>query len=198
MHDSSTDPFGARRVGRRQADRPTVNNGRAGGARPSCGSARPIQVDRIEQVAVAALHDYQRNARTHSPKQVAQLAASIREFGFVNPVIADGAGSVVAGHGRLAAARELELATVPVIRLEHLTPERIRAYRLADNRLAELAGWDHELLAVELEELGALDLDFEIEITGFETAAIDLLIDGKGKPAKADPADEVPESSGPR
>jgi DNA modification methylase len=138
----------------------------------------PSRVERIGQVAVADLRGYQRTARVHSPKQVAQLAASIREFGFVNPIIADATGVVVAGHGRLAAAKHLGLSTVPVIRLEHLTPEQIRGFRIADNRLAELSDWDEELLALELKDLSELELAFDLEVVGFATAEIDELIAG--------------------
>ena len=148
------------------------------GSRTADLSAGYARIERIEQVELAALRGYDRNARVHSPKQVTQLAASIREFGFVNPIIADVSNVVVAGHGRLAAARELSLATVPVIRLEHLTPEQIRAYRIADNRLAELAPWDEELLALELQDLVGLELEFNLELAGFATEEIDELIAG--------------------
>ncbi len=137
-----------------------------------------VQVERIEQIELAALRSFERNARMHNAKQVTQLAASISQFGFVNPIIADAANVVVAGHGRLAAARELGLTRVPVIRLEHLTLEQIRAYRLADNRLAELSDWDAELLALELQDLAGLELDFELEVVGFATEEVDELIAG--------------------
>ncbi len=97
-----------------------------------------------------ALIPYARNARTHSEAQVALIAGSIREFGFNNPVLVDGENGIIAGHGRVLAARKLGLATVPVIELAHLTEAQKRAYILADNRLAEQAGWDRELLALEL------------------------------------------------
>jgi ParB-like chromosome segregation protein Spo0J len=116
------------------------------------------QAERIEQVELAALRGYDRNPRVHSPKQVTQIATSIREFGFGNPIIVDAGYVVIAGHGRLAAARELGLTRVPVIRLEHLTPEQVGAYRITDNRLAELSGWDEELLALELQDLASLEL----------------------------------------
>lgn len=108
---------------------------------------------------------YARNARTHSPAQVKQLAASIREFGFTNPVLVDSDGGVIAGHGRLAAARSLGLDEVPVIELAHLNEAQKRAYVLADNQLAASAGWDDELLALEL---GALaEVGFDLTLTGF-------------------------------
>ncbi|MBR0680964.1 ParB N-terminal domain-containing protein [Roseomonas eburnea] len=140
----------------------------------------------------AALQPAARNARTHSRKQVQQIAASIREFGFVNPILVDAEDRVVAGHGRVEAAKLLGLPDVPVIPLGHLTPEQVRAYRLADNRLAELAGWDDATLAAELQELSALDLSFDLEITGFDTGDIERLISAVDT-AGADPADEVPE-----
>ena len=145
---------------------------------PADLSAAFSRAERIEQVELAALRGYDGNARVHSPKQVTQIAASIREFGFGNPIIVDAGYVVIAGHGRLAAARELGLTRVPVIRLEHLTPEQVRAYRIADNRLAELSGWDEELLALELQDLAGLELDFDLELVGFATEEIDELIAG--------------------
>lgn len=147
---------------------------------------------RMEMISPEALKAYVRNARRHSEKQIAQIAASIREFGFNNPVLVDAGGTIIAGHGRVEAAKRLELAAVPVIRVDHLTDAQKRAYVIADNRLAELAGWDRELLAIELGELSTLDLDFAVEITGFETAEIDVMIDGSKAQANADPDDEVP------
>ena len=108
---------------------------------------------RYNTASVADLIPYVNNARTHSDAQVAQIAASIREFGFTNPILTDGAGGVVAGHGRLLAARQLGMAEVPIIELAHLTPEQRRAYILADNRLALNAGWDADLLRLELGDL---------------------------------------------
>ncbi|MHC4406426.1 MAG: site-specific DNA-methyltransferase [Planctomycetota bacterium] len=143
---------------------------------------------------VDELAPYTRNARTHTKKQIHQIAASIKEFGFTNPVLIDASGGIIAGHGRLEAAKLLGLHKVPTIRLDHLTDAQKRAYVIADNRLAELAGWDDELLAVELQYLSEIELDFDVEITGFETAEIDLLIeslDASGE--ESDPADEVPE-----
>ena len=121
-----------------------------------------------------------RNARTHSSKQLRQIAESIRAFGFTNPVLIDAAGQVLAGHGRLAAARSLGLAEVPTLRIDWLSPEQQRAYVIADNRLAEKAGWDRELLALELGELGALEID--ITLTGFDLREIELIIDAGDAP----------------
>ncbi len=144
----------------------------------------------IEHVLVADLKPYSANARIHTPKQVAEIARSISEFGFNNPVLVDKTGTIIAGHGRVAAAKKLGLEVVPVIRLEHLTDAQRRAYILADNRLAEKAGWDREILAIELQHLTTLDIDFDVTVTGFEMAEIDLLL-GELKP-KTDVADVLP------
>ncbi len=121
---------------------------------------------------------YDGNARTHSDKQIAQIAASIRTFGFLNPVLTGPDGIVLAGHGRVAAAKQLGLREVPTIELAHLSDAERRAYVIADNRLAELAGWDRDILTIELQSLADMELDFGLEITGFETAELDLLLDG--------------------
>src|SRR6516165_438471 len=116
-----------------------------------------------------------RNPRTHTPKQVKQIAASIKEFGFITPVLIGGDGGIIAGHGRVEAAKLIGMSDVPTVRVDHLTPAQIRAYVIADNKLAENAGWDRGLLALELQELSVL-LNFDVTVTGFETAEIDLLI----------------------
>ena len=134
-----------------------------------------------------------RNPRTHTKKQIRQIAESIERFGFNNPVLIDQTGAVVAGHGRVAAAKRLGLAEVPTICLEDLSEDEVRAYVIADNRLAELAGWDREILALELQGLAELELDFDITITGFETAEIDLMIGEVEDAEDDDPLDEVPE-----
>lgn len=138
---------------------------------------------------VDTLIPYEGNARTHSDKQIAQIAASIRHFGFTNPVLIDDKGSIVAGHGRVAAAKLLGLEAVPTIALSYLSAAQRQAYVIADNRLAELAGWDHDILKVEFQCLAELDLDFELEITGFETAELDLLLDDSPD-ASSDPDDD--------
>lgn len=136
----------------------------------------PAMANRIEMWAIDRLVPYQRNARTHSPEQVAQLAASIAEFGFVNPVLVDGEAGVIAGHGRLAAAKELGLDEVPVVVLDHLTPAQRKAYVIADNKLALNAGWDMSLLQAELGDLA--DLDFDLSLVGFSDDELkDLLSD---------------------
>ena len=134
-----------------------------------------------------------RNPRTHSRKQIRQIADSIERFGFTNPVLIDRAGGIVAGHGRVEAARLLGLEHVPTIRLEDLTEAEIRAYVIADNKLAENAGWDRELLAIELQGLIELDIDFDVTITGFEMPEIDILIGELDDDEEDDPADDVPE-----
>jgi ParB-like chromosome segregation protein Spo0J len=132
--------------------------------------------DKIEQWPTARLIPYARNARTHSDEQVAQIAASIAEFGFTNPILAGSDGIIVAGHGRLAAAQKLGLAVVPVVVLDHLSPTQRRALVIADNRIAENAGWDDAMLRIELE---ALHLDgFDLDITGFDADALAELIAG--------------------
>jgi ParB-like chromosome segregation protein Spo0J len=117
------------------------------------------------------------NARTHSPRQLAQIARSIERFGFNNPVLIDDNNKILAGHGRVGAAKLLGLDTIPVLKIDHLIDIEKRAYVLADNKLAEKAGWDAEILALELQDL--VDLDFDVELTGFETGEIDVLLDGK-------------------
>lgn len=148
----------------------------------------------IEHRPPGELKPYACNARTHSKKQVAQIASSIEQFGFNNPVLIDKDGVIIAGHGRVEAAKSLGLEAVPVIRLEHLTDAQRRAYILADNKLAEKAGWDREILAIELQNLMAEELDFDVAITGFEMPEIDVLIEElAAKPDKSDPADFVPD-----
>jgi len=147
----------------------------------------------IERIAVDALVPYARNSRTHSPEQIAQVAASIREFGFTNPVLIDGEGGIIAGHGRVMAARSLGLSEVPCIRIGHLSEAQKRAYVIADNKLALNAGWDDELLAVELRELD--DLGFDLALTGFDSNELDeLLADLDGEGDGATDADAVPEA----
>ncbi len=132
-----------------------------------------------------------RNPRTHTKKQIQQIAASIREFGFISPVLIDGTDGIIAGHGRVEAAKLIGMNDVPTVRVDHLTPAQVRAYVIADNKLAENAGWDRALLALELQEL-SVDLNFDVTVTGFETAEVDLLIQDLNE-AAPDEADEVPE-----
>jgi ParB-like chromosome segregation protein Spo0J len=125
----------------------------------------------VEQVPTADLIPYARNARTHSEQQVGQIAGSIQEFGFNNPVLIDGQNSIIAGHGRVLAAQRLKLETVPCIRLTHLTDAQRRAYVLADNRIALNSGWDEAMLSVELAELHADDLD--LGLLGFDALELE-------------------------
>jgi ParB-like chromosome segregation protein Spo0J len=130
---------------------------------------------RIELWPIERLVPYERNARTHSPEQVLQIVASIQEFGFLNPILVDGKDGIIAGHGRLAAARELALAEVPVVVLDHLSPEQRRAYVIADNKLALNAGWDVDLLQ---QEIAALSLvDFNLDLLGFDEKELAGLLD---------------------
>jgi DNA modification methylase len=146
----------------------------------------------IEMRPVDSLVPYIRNARTHSEDQVAQIAASIVEFGWTNPILTDGTNGVIAGHGRLLAARKLGLDKVPVIELAHLTQMQKRAYVLADNRIAENAGWDEELLKIELAELKVGD--FDLALLGFNDEQLEqLLQDGEGQAGLTDD-DAVPET----
>ena len=131
-----------------------------------------------------------RNPRTHTAKQIKQIAASIKEFGFISPILIDGADGIIAGHGRAEAAKLIGMSDVPTVRVDHLTPAQIRAYVIADNRLAENAGWDRALLTLELQEL-SVELNFDVTVTGFETAEIDLLISELNEDSP-DEADEVP------
>ena len=131
-----------------------------------------------------------KNPRVHTPKQVQQIAASIQSFGFNVPILLDREDRVVAGHGRLAACRLLGWTEIPTIRLEHLSPAQARAFLLADNRLSELATWDDQLLAENLQALAALDLDFSLEDTGFAMAEIDLHIASLGE-TSTDEEDDV-------
>src|SRR5277367_1802291 len=131
---------------------------------------------RIEVWPIEKLIPYARNPRTHSDAQVAQLAASIAEFGFVNPVLVASDAGILAGHGRMLGAQALKLKEVPVIVLDHLTPAQRKAYLLADNKLAELAGWDNDLLRLELQDLDLAD--FDLGVIGFSDDELrDLLGD---------------------
>jgi len=130
----------------------------------------------VEDTEIQALKPYQRNARTHSRRQIRQIADSIQAFGFTNPVLTSNSNMIVAGHGRVEAAKLLGMASVPTIRLENLSEDQIRAYILADNKLAEKAGWDTSILAIELQHLSSVDIGFEVTITGFEVPEIDLIL----------------------
>jgi DNA modification methylase len=151
---------------------------------------------RISWKPPSELTPYSRNARVHSRKQISQIADSIKRFGFTNPILVDHTGTLIAGHGRLAAARSLGMLKVPTIELSHLSPAERRAYILADNKLAENAGWDSELLALELGEL--VELDFDLELTGFSAGEIDIVLEASAQAspdAAVDEADIIPDAS---
>lgn len=126
---------------------------------------------KIETIPIADLIPYARNSRTHSDEQIAQVAASIREFGFTNPVLIDAEDGIIAGHGRVMAARKLNMTDVPCIRLGHLTETQKRAYIIADNKLALNSGWDEEMLGLELSDLR--EADFDLDLIGFDAEEIE-------------------------
>ncbi len=144
---------------------------------------------KLEHWNIDRLRPYERNPRTHSPEQITKIAASLLEFGWTNPILVDGDAGIIAGHGRLLAARELGMTTVPVIELTHLTEAQKRAYVIADNRLALDAGWDEDLLADELRALEGLD--FNLELTGFDLDELHDLLDDES--AEEVPAPEPPD-----
>jgi DNA modification methylase len=146
---------------------------------------------KIEHVQISTLKVHEQNARTHSNKQLRQIARSIERFGFVNPILIDRSGKIICGHGRVAGAKLLGLTTVPALRIEHLSKEEVRAYALADNKLAENAGWSKEILAIEFQ--GLLDLDFDVELTGFEFTEIDMILDSADPSATNSDDDKAPD-----
>lgn len=146
----------------------------------------------IEQ-DISALRPYVRNARTHSRKQIRQIVASIERFGFTNPVLLSDTGEIIAGHGRVEAAKTLGMTRVPCLTLSHLSDADLKAYVLADNKLALNAGWDRDILAIELQAL--VDLDYDLEVTGFSLAEVDFALD---EAREADPiAPDMPEDAVP-
>jgi DNA modification methylase len=148
----------------------------------------------IEQLPIGSVKAYARNARAHTDQQISKLAGTIKTVGFLVPIIVDAENTIIAGHGRWAAARSLGLSCVPVIRADHLSPEQVKAFRLADNRLGELSSWDKQALALELKDLAAVELDADIlDLTAFETAEIDLQIESLDEGNRVDRADLVPE-----
>ena len=149
----------------------------------------PIRDLRVETVSIRALKPYSNNPRTHSKRQIEQVAASIQAFGWTNPILVSDELDIIAGHGRLEAAKSLGLTEVPVMRLSGMSDAQQRAYVIADNRLAETAGWDDELLKLEIGGLIEMDLDFQIETIGFETGEIDVILAGEETPEEAE---EVP------
>lgn len=155
-------------------------------------SKSPHTLADIRYCAPSALHPDPKNARKHNKRQLDLLAKSIETFGFNVPVLVDADDNILAGHARVQAATKLGLQSVPTIRLDHLTPDQVRAFRLADNRLTEIASWDDQLLAENLKLLTEVDLDFDIEAAGFSIGEIDLRIEGLDG-SVSDVADDVPE-----
>ena len=145
---------------------------------------RPVMPSKLELWPISRLVPYERNARTHSPEQVAQIVASIREFGFTAPILVDDQNGILAGHGRLQAAKDLGLTEVPVVVLDHLTDAQRRAYVIADNKLALNAEWDMSLLQQEVMSLNLAD--FELDLLGFDEKELAGLLDPESinKPAK--------------
>ena len=160
---------------------------------PPSEKTRMRSIQTIEERPISALQPYAGNARTHSKRQIRQLMNSITRFGFTNPVLVADDDTIVAGHGRVMAAERLGMTHVPTVRLSHLTAAERRAYMIADNKLALNAGWDQDLLAIELQAL--VDLDFDMELTGFSLAEVDLVLDAASErdvPGPDGPADSVP------
>ncbi len=131
--------------------------------------------ERIELVPIADLKSYERNPRTHTRKQIRQIAKSIKRFGFNNPVLIDDHNQIIAGHGRVDAAKLLGLSEVPTRRLSHMSQDDVRAYIIADNKLADEGGWDREVLVTELKCL--IDLNFDVEVLGFDLGEIEVLLE---------------------
>lgn len=152
-------------------------------AAPSATPAGLRRCTAIVERPLATLKPYARNARRHGDSQIDLIARSICEVGFVNPVLIDRDNAIIAGHGRFEAARRLGLETVPTVLLEHLTDAQVRAYRIADNRIAELSDWDENLLRLEIVDLSELEfrgeLDFDLSLTGFNTPELDIILEGE-------------------
>ena len=148
--------------------------------------ASPVRQLTVDYRPVGSLQPDPRNARTHPKRQLDQLRASILQFGFTNPILVDEAGVLIAGHGRLLAAKDIGLPTVPVIELAGLNEAEKKALRLADNKIALNAGWDLEILKLELADIASIDIDFDLSLTGFASGEIDVVLK-----AANDPDDEV-------
>src|SRR3984893_9031300 len=144
---------------------------------------------KIVYCRIDALKPDPANPRRHTTKQIRQIADSINTFDFNVPILIDGEGNIVAGHGRYFACRLLGRTEVPTLCLNRAAPERPRAFRIADNRLTEISTWDDRLLAEQLKELSVIDLDFDLEVTGFEMGEIDLRIAALDATEDPDPAD---------
>jgi DNA modification methylase len=152
--------------------------------------ARSIS-DRVEFIPISQLKPFARRTRTHSEEQISLIMGSFQAFGVINPLIIDEAGQVLAGHARWEAAKRLDIAELPAVRVDHLSDDEKRAYVIADNRIAETAGWDRGALAIEFAHLTSIDLGFEIDTLGFSTTEIDLII-GEAEEDTPEPEDEVP------
>lgn len=152
----------------------------------------PKMADHIEMKSVDELVPYNKNARMHSDAQVAQIAASIVEFGFTNPVLIDGEKGIIAGHGRLMAAKKLGLKKVPVVILDHLSEMQKKAYIIADNKLAENASWNEEILASELADLK--ENDFDLDLIGFEDQELEKIFSSLYNKDEDQESEEIPES----
>lgn len=173
----------------------TKANAKAKTDRKTTATPPPV-LARSEARPITSRTPYAQNARRHSDKQIDLLARSIQAFGFVNPILVDASGVIVGGHGRYEAAQRLGLETVPVVELAHLSPDEVRAYRIADNRIAELSDWDEGVLRLEIQSLIELELagnmEFEVSLTGFSTPQIDLILDPVGSAPKAAEQVELP------
>ena len=151
----------------------------------------------ITLLPIEELKPYLNNAKLHPEEHVAQMAASIEQFRFINPIIIDQNKEIIAGHGRFEAAKKLGLKTVPTLQVDHLSPEEVKAYRLADNQLTLNSGYNYDLLRIELTELSNMELEFDLEITGFHTAELDFILDASAADEAEngdDPVDELPET----
>jgi len=158
----------------------------------------PAVLSQVLQLPIDDLVPYEHNARTHSDEQSAVIEKSIETFGFINPVLVDINNVIIAGHGRVMAAKRLGMATVPVLRVEALTPDQVRAYRLADNRIAELAGWEDQILAIELQHLGQIELGFSLDALGWKPPEVEIIVNAHLNSADAeqeDDADDLPDQS---
>jgi DNA modification methylase len=157
----------------------------------SIRTEKPVFETKITFTKIGDLSTNPRNARTHSARQVREIARSIERFGFNNPVLVDEDNRIIAGHGRVAAAKSLGRQRVPTLRIDHLSEQEKRAFIIADNRLAEKAGWDREILAIELQ--GLIDLNFDLELTGFEIPEIEMIFDAVDPPANNPEDDLIPD-----
>src|SRR5918997_377553 len=156
-----------------------THSGRQWSTTADLSSPRPLAVT---YKTVGSLKPDPRNARTHSKRQMEQIIASIRAFGFTNPILVDPEGGLIAGHGRLLAAKSMGMAEVPTIELVGLSDAQKRALRMADNKIPLGAGWDLDLLKVELSDLSGLELDMDLTVTGFSTGELDVLLGGQQDP----------------